>query len=99
MNVYLPVFYQRKFPSYNHSYSVLNVFVVSIGGGLSSLASGYLMDKIPQLYYNRNNNSNYSNNNNNSSSDNIVVDIESFIPTSIALCGTLGGLGNVCIDM
>ena len=44
LGAYLPQFYKRKFPDFNSEYSVLNAFVVSFAGGISSISGGRLAD-------------------------------------------------------
>jgi len=50
LGAYLPQFYKRKFPEFNSEYSVLNAFVVSVAGGISSVAGGKIADMMEAKY-------------------------------------------------
>ena len=39
-------FFQAAFPAHNSTYSVLNAFVVGIGGSVSSISGGVLSDYV-----------------------------------------------------
>eukprot|EP00241_Pyramimonas_parkeae_P007421 CAMPEP_0114272976 /NCGR_PEP_ID=MMETSP0058-20121206/28823_1 /TAXON_ID=36894 /ORGANISM="Pyramimonas parkeae, CCMP726" /LENGTH=167 /DNA_ID=CAMNT_0001392345 /DNA_START=2594 /DNA_END=3098 /DNA_ORIENTATION=- len=44
--VFMPEFYRRTFPSYAAAFSVLNAVVLVLGGAMSAVAGGHLVDKV-----------------------------------------------------
>jgi len=46
--VFMPEFYRRTFPSYAAAFSVLNAVVLVLGGAMSAVAGGHLVDKLSQ---------------------------------------------------
>ena len=48
---FLPGFFGKIYPEQNSLYSVLNSFVVSIGGFASSMTGGYISDKYEPVNY------------------------------------------------
>jgi nitrate/nitrite transporter NarK len=45
-----PTFFQKNFPNHTTEYSIMNAFVVVVGGLTSSYLGGYLTDKYEPRY-------------------------------------------------
>ncbi len=46
IGAYLPIYFSRQFPDLKNQYSLLNAFVISVGGAISSFGGGRLTDYL-----------------------------------------------------
>jgi len=46
IGTFLPLFFKGKFPDQGNTYSVINAFIVSVGGAISAYLGGFIVDNL-----------------------------------------------------